>query len=134
VKPIDECRFDDTAGYSREHTWAKIEDYHVIIGITDYAQDQLGEIIYVELPELDATVQKDESFGFVESVKTASDLYAPVSGKVIAVNPDLADAPELVNEDPFGKGWMIKVLPSDQKALDTLLKPREYLEMLKPDA
>jgi glycine cleavage system H protein len=133
VKPIDEYRYDVTARYSKEHTWAKIEDYHIAFGITDYAQAQLGEIIYIELPELNTTFAQDEVFGFVESAKTASDLYAPVSGKVIAVNPDLANTPELVNVDPHGNGWMIKVLPSDRAELYSLMEASEYMLMINLD-
>ena len=134
MKPSNEFSLDDTVRYSREHTWAKIEDYHIAVGISDFAQKELGEIIYVELPEPDAIFGQDEVFGFVESVKTASDLYMPVSGKVIAVNTYLADAPELVNNEPYEGGWLIKVLPTDSSELDTPLSPQDYLEMLKPNS
>ena len=134
MKPSDEDTLDDTARYSREHTWGRIEDHHITIGITDFAQDQLGEIIYIELPEPDVFYNQNDVFGFVESVKTASDLYIPVSGKVIAVNQHLADTPELVNNEPYEGGWLIKVLPSDPSELDSLLAPHEYLEMCKPNS
>jgi glycine cleavage system H protein len=134
VKPTDEFTLDETVRYSREHTWARAEDYHINVGISDFAQARLGEIIYIELPPPDTTYGRNDVFGFVESVKAASDLYMPVSGKVIAVNHDLADAPELVNTEPYKAGWMIKVLPTDRSELDTLLSPHDYLEMLKPNA
>lgn len=130
MKRPSELTLDDTVRYSREHTWAKSEDYHITIGITDFAQDQLGEIIYIELPEPDATFGHHGVFGFVESVKTGSNLYMPVSGKVIAVNRHLAEAPDLVNNEPYEGGWMIKVLPTDRSELDTLLSPHDYLDML----
>lgn len=134
MKLSNKFSLDQTVRYSEEHTWAKIEDYHITVGISDFAQDQLGEIIYVELPEPDATFAQNDVFGFVESVKSASDLYMPVGGTVIAVNASLADAPELVNNEPYKNGWMIKVLPANQSELDTLLSPQDYLEMLKPNS
>lgn len=126
--------FDDSVRYSREHTWARNEDNLVAVGISDFAQHQLGEIIFVELPEPDATFSQDEVFGVVESVKTASDLYMPLSGKVVEINDDLADAPELVNREPYKGGWMIKVAPDDPSEMDSLLFSKGYLEMIKPDA
>lgn len=134
VKSSYEFTSDDTARYSRDHTWGRIEDYHIAIGITDFAQDQLGEIIYIKLPELGALFKQHDVFGFVESVKTASDLNIPVGGKVIAVNYNLADSPELVNKEPYAGGWLIKVLPSDLSEMNTLLAPHEYLEMLKSNS
>lgn len=133
MKRPDEETLDDMVRFSKEHTWAKNEDHHITVGISDFAQKQLGEIIYIELPEPDATFGQDSVFGFVESVKTASDLYAPISGKVIAVNHSLAETPELVNSDPYQDGWMIKMLPTDRSELDELLSPHEYLQMVSPD-
>lgn len=134
MEQSSEFNLDHTVSYSREHTWARIEDHHVTVGISDYAQDQLGEIIFVGLPEPDEDFSQDEVFGFVESVKTASDLYIPVSGKVIAINNELEDEPERVNNDPYNSGWMIKVLPTDRSQLDTLMKSQEYLNMLTTDS
>jgi glycine cleavage system H protein len=134
VKPYNEFTLDDTVRYCEEHTWAKIEDYHITVGISDFAQEQVGEIIYVELPEPDATYSLNEVFGFVESIKTVLDLYMPVSGKVIAVNDFLAGAPELVNNDPYEGRWLIKVLPNEPSEFDMLLSPQDYLKILKPNA
>lgn len=99
--------------YTDEHEWVRLEGDIAVVGITDYAQHELGDVVYVELPEVGTTVEQGEPFGVVESVKAASDLYAPVSGEVVEVNTALEDAPELVNNDPYGEGWMIKVRPSD---------------------
>jgi glycine cleavage system H protein len=133
VKSLDEQTSGDVIRFSKEHTWARGEDYHIIVGITDFAQEQLGEIIYIELPEPDTTFDQDSVFGVLESVKTASDLYTPISGKVIAVNHDLEDAPELVNKEPYEGGWMIKMLPADRSELDELLSLHDYLQMVKPN-
>ncbi|MBZ0252589.1 MAG: glycine cleavage system protein GcvH [Candidatus Methylomirabilis sp.] len=114
--------------YTKEHEWAKREGDTVLIGITDYAQEELGDIVFVELPEVGEEVSKDESFGSVESVKTVSDLYAPVSGKIVEVNADLAEGPETINSDPYGDGWLIKVKMSDPKELDELMDSAAYQE------
>jgi len=119
--------------YTEEHEWVKVEDNKVKIGITDFAQDELGDIVFVELPEVGDEVTKDEPFGSVESVKTVSELYAPVSGKVVAVNEELEDAPELVNESPYEKAWMIEVEPSDISEVDTLLSPEDYEKHIQED-
>lgn len=134
MKESREFTLDDTVRYSREHTWAGNEDNLVAVGISDFAQHQLGEIIFVELPEPGATFSRDEVFGVVESVKTASDLYMPVSGKIVEINKDLEDAPELVNREPYKGGWMIKVAPGDPSEMGMLLSSKDYLEMIKPDA
>jgi glycine cleavage system H protein len=112
------------------HLWVKTEDYHLVVGITDFAQDQLGDIIYVKLPAPDTTFGQNEVFGFVESAKTVSDLYMPVGGSVIARNPLLAAAPDRINKDPYGDGWMLKVLPTDRKDLDTLMSAPAYQDLL----
>jgi len=111
--------------YSSDHEWVKVEGNEALIGITDHAQHNLGEIVYVELPEVDDELEKEESFGVVESVKTASDTYMPVSGTVIEVNEELEDSPELVNEDAFGS-WFIKVEMSDNTELDDLMDKEAY--------
>jgi glycine cleavage system H protein len=116
--------------YSKEHEWVAAEQSVATIGITDYAQDQLGEIVYVELPAVGDKVSKDDPFGVVESVKAVSDIYAPVSGTVIEINEDLPESPEAVNEDPYGDGWLIKVKISDQSEFDDLMDHEEYGEML----
>jgi len=102
--------------YTEEHEWVRLEGDVAVVGITDYAQHELGDVVYVELPEVGSTVEQGKPFGVVESVKAASDLYAPVSGEVVEVNTALEDAPELVNNDPYGEGWMIKVRPSNWEA------------------
>lgn len=113
--------------YSREHEWVrKLEDNKVRIGITDFAQDQLGDIVFVELPEVGDELTVDESFGSVESVKTVSELYAPVSGKVLEVNGALEESPEKVNDSPYEDGWMIVVEMSDPAELDQLMDAGKY--------
>ena len=115
--------------YSREHEWVSVEDGDSgLIGITDFAQNELGDVVYVEAPELGEKISKDDPFGAVESVKAVSDLYAPVSGTVTEVNDALPDTPELINEDPYGEGWIIKVTLSDPGELDDLMTPEEYTE------
>lgn len=119
--------------YSEEHEWVKTEGEQVRIGITDFAQSELGDIVFVELPEVGDEVTADEPFGSVESVKTVSELYSPVSGKVVAVNEDLSDSPEFVNESPYEKAWMIVVELSDAGELDKLMTAEQYEEMVKED-
>jgi glycine cleavage system H protein len=117
--------------YSKEHEWVKKEDVNVRVGITDFAQDELGDIVFVELPEVGDEIKLDEPFGSVESVKTVSELYAPLSGKVVEVNAELEDHPEFVNESPFEKAWMVVVEPSNESELDSLLKSTEYEELIE---
>ncbi|RST77627.1 glycine cleavage system protein GcvH [Siminovitchia acidinfaciens] len=115
--------------YSEEHEWVKEEGEKVRIGITDFAQSELGDIVFVELPEVGDEITADEPFGSVESVKTVSELYAPVSGKVVEVNEDLEDSPEFVNESPYEKAWMIVVEPSDTGEFDNLMSAEDYVKM-----
>jgi len=110
--------------YSEEHEWVKVEGEKVRVGITDFAQHELGDIVFVELPEVGAVVTADEPFGSVESVKTVSELYAPVSGKVVEINEDLSDSPEFVNESPYEKAWMIVIEPSDASEVENLMTIR----------
>ena len=116
----------DDLRYSREDEWVRTEGDRVVVGITDYAQDQLGDIVFVELPEVGATFDKGAAFGVVESVKAVSDLYAPSGGEVVAVNEALADSPEAVNEGPYGDGWMVAFAPSDAAELEALLDAAGY--------
>lgn len=116
--------------YTNEHEWAKQEDGKVRVGITAYAQEQLGDVVFVELPKVGARVTQRQSFGVVESVKAVSDLFAPVSGEVVAVNADLPKSPELVNQDPYGRGWMIVITPSDAAEWDALLTAKQYEDFL----
>ena len=118
--------FPDDLKYTREHEWARSRDGKVVIGITDFAQDQLGDVVYVELPGVGDEVKKGESFGVVESTKAVSELFAPVSGKVVEVNDPLTEAPEAINEDPYEEGWMIAVAPSDPKELAELMDAKAY--------
>ncbi len=112
--------------YAKSHEWVRVEGDTAVVGITDHAQQELTDIVYVELPKLDADVEAGKPCAVVESVKAASDIYAPVSGEVIAVNEELAHAPELLNEDPYGKGWMFKVKLRDTGELGELLNASDY--------
>jgi glycine cleavage system H protein len=114
--------------YTIEHEWIKAEDDHYVIGITAFAQDQLGDIVYVELPKVGDRVQAGNAFGVIESVKTASDLYAPISGEVVEVNSDLVDQPQAVNADPYDTGWMIKLRAEDSTQIEQLLSAEQYSE------
>lgn len=116
--------------YTEEHEWVDVEGDIAVIGITDYAQSELGDLVHIELPQVGDTVTQMESFGTVEAVKAASDLYAPVSGTVVEVNTDLQDRPDLVNKDPYGAGWIIKVKLSDPSELDRLLDAEKYKSMI----
>ncbi|MBT4324243.1 MAG: glycine cleavage system protein GcvH [Candidatus Marisimplicoccus sp.] len=116
--------------YTEEHEWVKIEDNIATIGITDFAQGELGDIVYLEIDSLDSEIALNEVFGTVEAVKTVSDLFMPVGGKVIEMNSTLEDKPELVNEDPYGEGWIIKIDISDLSEVDNLLSPEEYKNMI----
>jgi glycine cleavage system H protein len=117
--------------YSEEHEWVKTEGDKVRIGITEFAQSELGDIVFVELPEVGDELTANEPFGSVESVKTVSELYAPVSGKVVEVNEELNDSPEFVNESPYEKAWMVIVEPTDAGEVDKLMSAEEYEAMIK---
>ncbi|ETJ14788.1 MAG: Glycine cleavage system H protein, partial [Staphylococcus sp. DORA_6_22] len=114
--------------YSKEHEWVKIENNVATIGITEYAQNELGDIVFVELPETDDELNEGDTFGSVESVKTVSELYAPISGKIVEVNEELEDSPEFVNESPYEKAWMVKIEISDDSQLEELLSAHHYSE------
>ena len=116
--------------YSKEHEWVKVDGNVVTIGITEYAQGELGDIVFVELPDVDDEINEGDTFGSVESVKTVSELYAPVSGKIVETNDELEDSPEFVNESPYEKAWMVKVELSDESQLDELLSAEQYSEMI----
>jgi len=117
--------------YTKNHEWAKLDEGLAVVGITDYAQEQLGDIVYVELPQPGDTVEKSQSFGIIESVKAASDLFAPIGGEVVAINDELVGRPELVNQDPYEGGWMVKVQPEDEMQMDDLLTAEEYAAHLE---
>ncbi|MBZ5750280.1 MULTISPECIES: glycine cleavage system protein GcvH [Metabacillus] len=119
--------------YSEEHEWVKVEGDKVRIGITDFAQSELGDIVFVELPSVGDEIKADEPFGSVESVKTVSELYAPISGVIVEVNEDLDDSPEFVNESPYEKAWMIVVEPANAADMDNLMTAEQYEEMTNED-
>jgi glycine cleavage system H protein len=120
----EDCR------YLESHEWARRDGDTVRVGITDFAQDELGDVVFVELPDVGEPVEREGEFGVIESIKAVSDLYAPVSGEVTAVNEALFDEPELVNEDPFGDGWMLEVDLEDPDELDALLTPEAYEDQI----
>lgn len=120
--------FPEDLKFSKEHEWVLVEGSVATVGITDYAQDQLGDIVFVELPAVGDKVSKEDAFGVVESVKAVSDIYAPVSGKVVEVNDDLPENPEMLNEDPYGDGWIIKIEMSDPEEIQDLMTAAEYEE------
>lgn len=131
MKELSELNLPDDVRYAESHEWAKSEGDKVRVGISDYAQDQLGDIVFVELPEVGDSLDKGEEFGTVESVKAVSELYMPVGGEIIAVNSELEDNPEWVNNTPYADGWMIEIKPDDSSAIDDLLTRDGYLEKLK---
>ena len=116
--------------YTKDHEWIRVEGDVAYVGITDFAQSELGEIVYVDITTEGETVEKEEVFGTIEAVKTVSDLFMPAIGEVLEVNPELEDAPELVNEDAYGKGWLIKVTVADPAQLDELLSADEYQKLI----
>ncbi len=118
--------FPEDLRYTREHEWTRKKGSNFVVGITDFAQEQLGDVVYVELPDVGDPVKKGESFGVVESTKAVSELFAPVTGKVVEVNDPLSDAPETVNDDPYEEGWMIVIEPSDPKELESLMDAKAY--------
>ncbi len=131
MKELNELILPDDVRFTEDHEWARREGETVRVGISDYAQDQLGDIVFVELPEAGSTFGKGDEFGTVESVKTVSELYMPVGGEVVTVNEELVDHPEYVNTDPYGKGWMIEVKPDDLSEMDALLDRDAYLRQLE---
>lgn len=124
----------DDLRYTKEHEWIRLEGNTATVGITDYAQDQLGDIVFVELPEEGEAVKSGETFGVVESTKSVSDLYAPIAGKVTASNDPLLDAPELINDDAYGEGWMIKLEVSDPSELESLLSAAAYQKHVQEES
>ncbi len=118
----DDCR------YTQEHEWVRVESELATIGITHHAQDQLGDVVYVDLPEVGAALDQDKPFGSIDSVKTASDLFSPISGEVVEVNGTVVNDPAIVNADPFGEGWMLRVRPSDLAEIESLMTAEQYAE------
>lgn len=130
MREISELKFTDGVSYSEEHTWARKEGDLVIIGISDYAQEQLGEIVFVETPDLETSFSRGQVFGAIESLKTMSDLIMPVGGFVVSVNETLKDNPEIVNLDPYEAGWIIAIKPDDISEFETLLTAESYRSSL----
>ncbi len=131
MKEIDELKLPDNLRYSEDHEWASEDGDQFKIGISDYAQDQLGDVVFVELPEPGTVLEKGEEFGTVESVKAVSELYLPMSGEVMEVNAVLEDSPELVNEEPYGGGWMVKIKATDPDQFGQMMDRQAYLATLK---
>jgi glycine cleavage system H protein len=121
----------DDLRYSTDHEWARLEDGKVRVGITDYAQDTLGDVVFVQVPDVGTSVAAGAAIGEVESTKSVSDIYAPVAGTVVEVNPDLVDAPNRLNEDPYGEGWICLIEPSDPSALEALLDAEAYRALVE---
>lgn len=131
MKEVSELRISDDVRYTKDHEWARPEGGIYTVGISDYAQDQLGDIVFVELPAVGAAYSQGQEFGTIESVKVVSELYMPVGGEVVEINSALQSAPELVNADPYGRGWMIKVKTKDASDYDRLMTKDAYIAMLR---
>lgn len=128
------AEFPPELRYLKTHEWAKLDGEHVIVGISDHAQDALGDVVYVELPEVDSSCSAGDEVAVVESVKAASDIYAPVSGTIVEVNTTLEDAPETVNDSPYSDGWFFKVKVDDPSQLDSLLSANDYQKVCEAEA
>jgi len=126
--------FPDDLKYTKEHEWARIDGTRVVVGITDFAQEELGDVVFVELPEIGTSVEAEGTFGVVESVKAVSDLFSPISGTVVDVNRVLEDQPELVNDSPYGDGWMIVIEASNTAELDGLLSAADYQTYIQQES
>lgn len=116
--------------YTKDHEWIRVEEDFAYIGVTDFAQGELGDVVFVEIETEDESLDKEEVFGTIEAVKTVSDMFMPVSGKVLEVNPKIVDEPELVNKDPYGEGWLVKISIADSSELDELLTPEQYNDLI----
>jgi len=121
----------ENLAYTKEHEWVRVEEDIVVVGITDYAQDQLGDVVYVELPEIGSQLIRSEVCGTIESVKTVSDLYAPISGEVVKINEILDDAPELINNEPYGGGWIVEIQINDKDEFENLLSSEDYEALIQ---
>jgi len=126
--------FPDDLKYTKEHEWARIDGTRVVVGITDFAQEELGDVVFVELPEIGTSVEAEGAFGVVESVKAVSDLFSPISGTIVDVNRVLEDQPELVNDSPYGDGWMIVIEASNTAELDGLLSAADYQTYIQQES
>jgi len=134
MKDINSLNIPETLRYAVSHEWAKEDGGLIVVGISDYAQDQLGDVVYVDLPEIGQHFAGGDEFGSVESVKAVSELYLPLAGEIVAVNEELADRPELVNEDPNGAGWLVRLRPDNIKELEALAEAAAYRASLEPEA
>ena len=131
MKELSELNLPEDLKYSEDHEWAQLEGGTVRIGVSDYAQDQLGDIVYVDLPQVGDTFKKGDEFGTVESVKAVSELFMPIGGEVVGVNSALEESPDLVNKDPYAQGWMVDIKPGDTSEMASLMDRTSYLDMLK---
>ncbi len=122
--------FPENVKYTADHEWIRVEGNFGWIGITDYAQGELGDIVYVEIPAVGAKIEKGKSFGTIEAVKAVSDLFAPIAGEVVEINAEMKDHPEVVNKDPYGEGWMVKIVITDPAQLDALLDVQAYKTLI----
>jgi glycine cleavage system H protein len=134
MKEIHELDLPDNLRYTKDHEWARLEEEGIRVGITDYAQDQMGDIVYVELPSVGSSFARGEQFATIESVKAVAEIYMPVSGEVQQTNSTLNDSPELLNKEPYGGGWIVLLKASDPSELETLMSKDEYLEFLRSGA
>ena len=130
MKELSELEFPETIRYTEDHEWAVVDGDTVRIGVSDYAQDQLGDIVYVEMPEVGDIFEKGDEFGTLESVKAVSELYLPIGGEVVAVNELLLETPELINQEPYGS-WIVEIRPTDPAEYDELMNAEDYIEMLR---
>ena len=126
--------FPEDLKFSKEHEWVRVSGNIATIGISDYAQDQLGEIVFVELPDEGEEFEKDDAFGVVESVKSVNDIYAPLTGRIVEVNDPVVDSPEIVNEDPYAEGWLVRIEISDPKELGELMSAKDYEAYIKEES
>ncbi|WP_407308048.1 glycine cleavage system protein GcvH [Desulfosporosinus sp. SB140] len=131
IKGLEQLTFLEDIRYDQEHSWARAQGEEVIVGISDFAQDQLGEIVFLELPIIGDVFEKGEVFGQAESVKSVSALYLPIGGEIVAVNENLTDSPDIVNKHPYENGWMVTVKPNDLSEITELLSKEEYLNFLR---
>jgi glycine cleavage system H protein len=131
MKEINELNLPEDVRFTKNHEWTRLEEDKVVCGISDYAQDQLGDIVFVEFPQVGDTFDREEEFGAVESVKAVAELYMPLSGEILAINTALEEAPQLVNKDPYSDGWMIEIKPFDPTELNSLMSSDAYREMLQ---
>ena len=131
MKEISELNLPEDAYYTKNHEWARLDGEEATIGITDYAQDQLGDIVFVEMPQTGDSFGKGEEFGTVESVKAVAELYLPIGGEIVSVNSSLEESPELVNTSPHGDGWIARIRPVDTGEMNVLMSKNAYMEMLK---